>query len=191
MHQRIILILWIAIISSAGCSSIKVYVENPEPIAGAGLTYAFVPVQEAELDQASRILYSEIRQRITQEMDQRNYVLDTEQPDLLVAFNILTEEQRKEVTKSSDPYGGYRRMLPYSYPGGWWPPIDRYRYKEIRIEKTGTLVIDVASAQEQKLLWRGIGIGPVNDPEERFETSYKTVNKLFKQFPKATPAAAS
>ena len=189
------LILWIILTASVGCSSIKIYVENPEQAMITGSTYAFVPIQEGALDQASTILYEEIRQRIIREMNRRNYVLNTEQPDVLVAFNILTEEQRKEVTKSSSPYGGYGRMWPYAYPGGWWPPMDRYRYKEIRIEKTGTLVVDVVSAEEQKLLWRGIGIGPVNDPEERFETAYKTVSKLFKRFPAASspsaPAAAS
>ena len=183
MRHRLIYVLWILLPCLSGCSSIKVYVENPKQTAIAGSTYAFVPIQEGVLDQASTILYDEIRQRITREMNERRYTLDTERPDMLVAFNILTEEQRKEVTKSSDPYGGYGPMWPYAYPGGWWPQMDRYRYKEIRIEKTATLVVDVVSSEEKKLLWRGIGIGPVNDPEERFETAYKTVTKLFKKFP--------
>ena len=166
----------------SACSSIKTYTENPESTSLSG-TYAFVPIEEGALDQASAILYDEIRQRIIREMQDRQFALDTESPDMLIAFNILTEEERREVTKSADPYGSYRRMWPYAYPGGRWPMMDRYRYKEIRIEKTGTLVVDIVSAQQQALLWRGIGIGPVNDPEERFETSYKIVDKLFKKFP--------
>ena len=177
-------LLWLG-----GCSSIKVYVEEAESANALGRSYAFVPIQEEALDLASQILYDEIRQRIQQEMDERNYIVDPEEPDMLIAFNILTQEQRKEVTRSADPYGGYGSLWPYTYPGGRWPAMNRYRYKEIRIEKTGTLVMDVVSAQEQKLLWRGVGIGPVNDPEERFETAYKTVNKLFSKFPKASPAA--
>ena len=191
IYQKAVYVLWILAALLSGCSSIKIYVENPEKTTVVGSTYAFVPIQEGVLDQASTILYDEIRQRIMREMDERSYTIDTEQPDLLVAFNILTEEQRKEVTKSSDPYGGYGRMWPYAYPGGWWPQMDRYRYKEIRIEKTGTLVVDVVSPEEQKLLWRGIGIGPVNDPEERFETAYKTVKKLFNKFPSSSPATAA
>ena len=191
MYQRTMHVLCALTVLLSGCSSIKVYVESPEPTATMGSSYAFVPIQEGALDQASTILYDEIRQRITREMNERRYIIDTERPDMLVAFNILTEEQRKEVTKSSDPYGGYGRMWPYAYPGGWWPQMDRYRYKEIRIEKTGTLVVDVVSGEEKKLLWRGIGIGPVNDPEERFETAYKTVRKLFKKFPASSPVTTS
>ena len=184
MRQRALCILWIALLYVSGCSSIKTYVEHPEQVTVTGATYAFVPIQEGVLDQASAILYDEIRQRIAQHMHERGYTVDTEHPDILMAFNILTEEQQREVTRSSNPYGSrYGGMWPYTYPGGWWPQMDRYRYKEIRIERTGTLVVDAVSSQEKKLLWRGIGIGPVNDPEERFETAYKTVNKLFKKFP--------
>ena len=187
LYTLLVIMGWLS-----GCSSIKVYVENPEQSGISGGTYAFVPIQEGALDQASAILYDEIRQRIMREMHDRHYTIDTEAPDMLIAFNILTEEQRKEVTKSSDPYGGYGRMWPYAYPGGWWPQMDRYRYKEIRIEKTGTLVVDVVSGQEKTLLWRGIGIGPVNDPEERFETAYKVVDKLFREFPASSrPATAN
>lgn len=190
MHRQFIYLLLVIVGWGSSCSSIKVYTENPEPTI-SGNTYAFVPIQEGVLDQASAILYDEIQQRIMREMKERRYTLDIEAPDMLIAFNVLTEEQRKEVTKSSDPYGSYGTMWPYAYPGGWWPQMDRYRYKEIRIEKTGTLVVDLVSSQERKLLWRGIGIGPVNDPEERFETAYKTVDKLFKQFPaSSSPAVA-
>ena len=189
MNLRVVYTL-IVLLGTTSCSSIKVYVENPEAASAWGGAYAFVPIQEGALDQASQILYDEIRQRIRREMEERNYTVDTEKPDMLIAFNILTEEQRREVTKSADPYGGYGRMWPYAYPGGRWPAMDRYRYKEIRIEKTGTLVMDVVSGDGQKLLWRGVGIGPVNDPEERFETAYKTVSKLFKKFPKALPSTA-
>ena len=185
MHRPLIYVLLVIVSWGSSCSSIKVYTENPEPTI-SGVTYAFVPIQEGALDQASTILYDEIRQRIMREMEARQYTIDTEAPDMLIAFNILTEEQRKEVTKSSDPYGANGRMWPYAYPGGWWPQMDRYRYKEIRIEKTGTLVVDLVSSQEKKLLWRGIGIGPVNDPEERFETAYRTVDKLFRRFPAAS-----
>ena len=185
MHRQLIYTLLLIMGWGSGCSSIKVYTENPEPNI-SGSTYAFVPIQEGVLDQASTILYDEIRQRIAQEMQEHQYTIDTEAPDMLIAFNVLTEEQRKEVTKSSNPYGSYGTMWPSIYPNGWWPQMDRYRYKEIRIEKTGTLVVDLVSSQERKLLWRGIGIGPVNDPEERFETAYKTVDKLFKQFPKSS-----
>ncbi len=173
-------------IGLGGCSPIKTFVETSPDASISGSTYAFMSLPEGELDQASAILRDEIRQRIELELQPRGYSIDPEDPQLLVAFSILTEEQYKEVTKSNNSYGSYNHMWANTYSGGWWPPMDRSRYKEIRIEKTGTLVVDFVAAAERKLLWRGMGTGPVNDPEERFETTYKIVNKLFKRFPAVT-----
>ena len=191
MYSRLLYLLSIALAGVSGCSSVKTFVETPEEAGISGATYAFVPLSGGELDQASAILYNEISQRIGEKLRQRGYTVDTENPQLLIAFNILTEEQRKEVTRSNNPYGSYNHMWANTYAGGWWPPMDRSRYKEIRIEKTGTLVIDFVDASERKLLWRGLGTGPVNDPEERFETAYKIVDKLFKQFPAARTSSGS
>lgn len=176
----LILILTITVSS---CSSIKVFSEQEtETDLSAYKTYAFVSVPVEQLDQATAILYEEIRKRIAREMSERGYQPNAENPDLYVAFNILTEERRKELTKSANPYGsGMYGMWPSAYPWGW--PRQDYRYKEIRIEKTGTMVVDIISSEKQEPVWRGIGVGPVNDPEERFETSYKIVKKLFKEFP--------
>lgn len=168
----------------SACSSVKIYTETPaaQEVTKA-LSYAFVLVETANLDQATAILYQEIRRRIAEEMAQRGYKADTTSPQLLIAFTMLTDEQRKERIRTDDPYGGYGRMWPYAaYPYGRWPTLNRY--KEIRIEKTGTLVIDILSTQNKQLAWRGIGIGSVNDPEERFDMAYRTVEKIFKKFPK-------
>ena len=191
MYYRLFYLLFATLAALSGCASVKTFVETPEETGISGATYAFVPLSGGELDQASAILYNEISQRIGEKLRQRGYTVDTENPQLLIAFNILTEEQRKEVTRSDNPYGSYNHMWANTYGGGWWPPMDRSRYKEIRIEKTGTLVIDFVDASERKLLWRGLGTGPVNDPEERFETTYKIVDKLFKRFPTATASSGA
>ncbi len=190
MNYHSLYLLFAVLIGLSGCASIKTSVETSPDSDVSGSTYAFVPLPN-ELDQASAILYDEIRQRIEAKLQQRGYTANTENPQLLVAFNILTEEQRKEVVKSNNPYGSYNHMWANTYGAGWWPPMDRSRYKEIRIEKTGTLVVDVVAAAERELRWRGLGTGPVNDPEERFETTYKIVDKLFRRFPAATPLSGS
>ncbi len=191
MYYHSLYLLFAVLTGLSGCASVKTFVEIPEKSGISGATYAFVPLSEKKLDQASAILYDEISQRIGEKLRQRGYTVDATNPQLLVAFNILTQEQRKEVAKSNNPYGSYNHMWANTYAGGWWPPMDRTRYKEIRIEKTGTLVVDFVATAERKLRWRGIGTGPVNDPEERFETSYKIVDKLFKRFPEATSPSSN
>ncbi len=178
------LILCAVLTAVSSCSSVKVFSEKEtEDNLSVYKTYAFVGVPLEQLDQATAILYEELRKRIARQMHEKGFQPDAEDPDLYVAFNILTEEERKEVTKSTNPYGPYGMygMWSYNYPWGW--PRTDYRYKEIRIEKTGTVVVDLISSEKQEPVWRGIGIGPVNDPEERFKTAYKIVEKLFKQLP--------
>lgn len=171
-------------IVASACSSIKVFSENEHKATLSDYqTYAFVRVPLDQVDQATAVLYEEVRKRIAAELNERGYKPDTENPDLYVTFNILTEEQRKEVTKSTNPYS------PYGMAGMWpmpYPARGRYadyRYKEIQIRKTGTMVIDLISSELKEPVWRGIGMGPTNDPEERFETAYKIVKKLFRKFP--------
>nr|WKN39519.1 DUF4136 domain-containing protein [Tunicatimonas sp. TK19036] len=187
-------IFFLIILSSIilACSPIKILSEAPEAQeVNHFKTFAFMQVDEKQMDQASLVLYDEIRKSITAQLRQKAYQIDTENPELLIAFNILTDEQRKEVTKSADPYGAYGRMWPYNpYYRGWYP-TNQYRYKEIQIQKTGTMIIDMFDNQKQALVWRGLGIGPVNNPEERFETAYKMVDKIFKAFPESVGGSVS
>ena len=190
-HRYIFFWLMISGVTLA-CSPIKIFTEAPgEQEVSHYKTFAFMPVDEKQMDQASLVLYDEIRKSITAQLREKAYQIDTENPELLIAFNILTDEQRKEVTKSADPYGAYGRMWPYNpYYRGWYP-TNQYRYKEIQIEKTGTMIVDLFDNQKQELVWRGIGTGPVNNPEERFETAYKMVDKIFKAFPASTSGPIS
>jgi hypothetical protein len=167
------------------CSSVKIIAEKEENFNATSYTsYAFAPVDLRELDQATAILFEEISKRIAYEMKQKGYVLNPDNPDLLVAFNILSEEQRKEVWRNTNndtfnPWYG-RGMWPYANP---WGPNFNTRYKEVKFERTGTFVVDLLSTEQKELVWRGIGIGPVNNPEERFNTAYLSVEKMFREFP--------
>lgn len=170
---------------SGACSSIKIIAEKEEGFDQESYnTYAFAAVDLQQVDQATAILYQEISKRIAYQMKQKGYELSTEDPDLLIAFNILTEEARKESWKSvnNDPYYPYGMRSMWAYNSLWGPNMNN-RYKEVKFEKTGTFVVDLLSAEQQALVWRGIGIGPVNHPEERFNTAYESVQKMFKKFP--------
>ena len=192
MIYRYIFVIFIISYISVACSSIKTYTAAPAARQVNGFkTFAFVSPDESEMDQASLILFEEIRKSIAAQLRQKDYQPDTENPELLIAFNIMTDEEQKAVTRSTDPYGAYgRRMWAYNpYAWGWMPPPQTYR--EIKIEKTGTMVVDLFDKEAKELIWRGISTGPVNNPEERFETAYKMVNKLFKEFPISMKSAVS
>lgn len=169
----------------SACSPVKIVAERDEnfdPVAYQ--SYAFAQVDLEGVDQATAILYEEISKRIAYEMQQKGYELNPENPDLLVAFNILSEEQRKEVWRNNnnDFFNPWMGRGMWGYYGPWGPNMNT-RYKEVKYERTGTFVIDLLSTEQKELVWRGIGIGPVNDPEERFNTAYQSVEKMFKNFP--------
>lgn len=175
----------LALLFTFACSSVKIIAEKEDGFEPSTYqTYAFAPVDLKGVDQATAILYQEIRKSIAYEMNQKGYSPNADQPDLIVTFNILTEEARKESWKSvnNDPY------YPYGMRGMWaynsmYSPYYNQRYKEVKYEKTGTFVVDLLSTRQEQLVWRGIGIGPVNHPEERFNTAYLSVQKMFKEFP--------
>lgn len=149
-------------------------------------SYAFAPVDLTQVDQATAVLFEEISKRIAYEMRQKGYQLNPESPDLLVAFNILSEEQRKEVWRNNnnDLYNPWMGRGMWSYYNPYGPRLNT-RYKEIKFERTGTFVVDLISTSQEELVWRGIGIGPVNDPNERFNTAYQSVEKMFRKFPES------
>jgi hypothetical protein len=168
-----------------GCSPVKIIAEREENFQpSAYQSYAFAQVDLEGVDQATAILYEEISKRIAYEMHQKGYKLNPNDPDLLVAFNILSEEQRKEVWRNANNniYNPWMGRGMWGYYGPWSPAMDT-RYKEVKYEKTGTFVVDLLSVEQQELVWRGIGIGPVNNPEERFNTAYLSVEKMFRDFP--------
>jgi len=174
------------IVALSSCSSVKIIAEREENFdAGTYQSYAFAPVDLREVDYATSILYEEISKRIAYEMKQKGYVLNPEAPDLLVAFNILSEEQRKEVWRNTNnnAFNPWMNQGMWGYYNPWGQPNFNNRYKEVKYERTGTFVVDLLSTAQEELVWRGIGIGPVNDPEERFNTAYQSVEKMFKEFP--------
>lgn len=167
------------------CSPVKIIAEREKNFkVGSYQSYAFAPVDLEGVDQATAILYEEISKRIIYEMKQKGYELQPDNPDLLVAFNILSEEQRKEVWRNNnnDIYNPWMGRGMWGYYGPWGPNVNN-RYKEVKYERTGTFVVDLLATRQQELVWRGIGIGPVNNPEERFNTAYQSVEKMFKEFP--------
>lgn len=100
-----------------------------------------------------------LRETVSTTFRTRGYIIDTEQPDFLVAVYANREEEF-EVTA----WG-------YGYPH--WPQWDALpRYREQREHYTaGTVVIDIIAAKGKQLLWRGSASAtmtrnPVHDTEQ-------------------------
>jgi len=103
-------------------------------------------------------------------------------PDVYVVYHVAFDKQKDISTFSSGSGGGYG---PYGWGwgGGWAGGTTTTQVRDILV---GTLVIDLADAAKNQLVWRGMGVKEVDTqakPEKRDKSITNAVNKIFKNFP--------
>ena len=104
----------------------------------------------------------------------------TGKPDLLVAYHTTFEKEKNIQSWSTGVGAGG----PYwGYGGGWGTTTTDVRVYDILV---GTLVIDVAKADNNELVWRGLATKEIDTnakPEKRDKNIPKAVEKTMKNFP--------
>ncbi|MFY3003193.1 DUF4136 domain-containing protein [Achromobacter xylosoxidans] len=122
------------------------------------------------------------------QMEMRGYVYDAANPDLLVNFNGKLQ-QKTQVTEAPPPpmgpYYGYRSGFYGGWPGyGWGDTV--YQYTE------GTLNIDLVDARRKQMVWEGVAVGEVQNPDTA--TSSQNIDKavagIFAKYPFRAGVAA-
>lgn len=130
------------------------------------------------------------------EFSKRGYTVDKEEPDLLVRYTVMVEEQERQV-RTVSPYWGWGRFgwgypgwgwYRWGYPawgwrpwyyggwGGWGGYTQRY--------KAGIVGIDLIDRRTKKLVWRGWSEGILpRDPETAMEELPLIVHQIFEKFP--------
>jgi hypothetical protein len=102
-------------------------------------------------------------------------------PDVFVVYHIAFDKE-KDISTFSSGYGGYG---PYGWGwgGGWAGGTTHTQVRDILI---GTLVVDIADAKQNKMVWRGMGVkqvNPQNKPEKRDKSINDAMKKIFKNYP--------
>jgi hypothetical protein len=103
-------------------------------------------------------------------------------PDVYVVYHVAFDKQKDISTYSTGYAGGYGRYG-WGYGGGWGGGTATTQVRDILI---GTLVIDMADAKQEKLVWRGMGVKEVDtqaNPEKRDKSINNAVKKIFKNYP--------
>jgi hypothetical protein len=165
----------LASIFIVGCSTISVHEDyDPEYDFSKLKTFGFIPISsEAGIDQLSA---DKLGNAIKVELSAKGYTL-SDKADFGIAL-MFSSKTKTNIQSYGYGYGyGY-----WGHPGMYGPGggIDVTQYDE------GTLVIDVIDMTEQKLVWRGIGSGPMSQSptvEERTEKINKAVHEILAQFP--------
>jgi Domain of unknown function (DUF4136) len=98
-------------------------------------------------------------------------------PDLWVVYSNTLKDQKSVVGTGYNFGGGW------GWGGGWGPGISTVDYNTY-ITKTGTLVVELASAQNHMLMWRGSATDTLSDNSDKnIKTLNNALNKLFKNYP--------
>jgi hypothetical protein len=103
-------------------------------------------------------------------------------PDVWVIYHVAFDKE-KDISTFSSGYGGGYGPYGYGWGGGWAGGTSTTTVRDILV---GTLVIDMADAKKNQLVWRGMGVKEVNTqakPEKRDKSINEAVKKIFKNYP--------
>lgn len=145
-------------------------------------TFSFFQSHEPKGEEYLSLNDKYLRQAITQELKARG-LRESENPDLLVGFNISTKEKISSTTYPSAPLGyyGYRSRYGYTYGLGYGSETRVSQYTE------GTLNIDVVDREQKQLVWEGVAVGRLKDkPSQNLKAEvFDVVSAIFDKFPVA------
>lgn len=131
-----------------------------------------------------------IQSSVKLEMEKRGYTLVEKNGDLVISTFVVIKD-KTSYQQYTTHYGGWAgygggwgygpRMGYYGY--GWGPGYSSSTVYSTDY-KQGTLIIDVFSLSNKKLIWQGIGTGEVTqDMEKRDKRLPTIITSIFKKFP--------
>jgi hypothetical protein len=185
-HQSLRLsVLLIFIVGLAGCSSGGKLRSDYDHGAdfGAYQTWNFIEDAGPDYDGYESLFTQYMLEAIAIEMNARGY-RQSDNPDLLVNFNVYVQDKTKVTTTSAPPpMGGY-----YGYRGGYYGAWGGYGYgtqTHVSQYTEGTFNIDLIDAEKHQLVWEAVGVGRITDKvrENVHKTVMEGVPKFFAQYP--------
>jgi len=153
----------LAVLLFTGCASGPSIYVNTDPAASFATyrTYNFATPLGTDRPGYSSMLSQYLRTATSREMEARGYQ-QSDNPDLLVNFNVQTKDKIQTTTSPSGPrYGGY-----YGYRTGYYGVWGGYDTQVTQYTE-GTLTIDIVDAARKQLAWEGTAVGRVREESRR------------------------
>jgi len=172
-------LLVFAVLLITACSSYQYYSVGSSSKVGRYSTFAWLPpVNNTKNPYFNNDLADEkIKDQATADLESKGLHLKAKRPDLLV--KTFNEPQYTYVGGGYYPRVAYyrgHRFFYYSYSSPY--PVyvgdDIYHvpYKE------GTLILDIIDRSTHKVIWRGYGVGEVDNPEKALNDLPEVVNGI-------------
>ncbi|WP_342645766.1 DUF4136 domain-containing protein [Mucilaginibacter sp. CSA2-8R] len=158
-------------------------------------TFAWLPPvkQTRNVAYNSDIADQRIHESATAQLESKGLMLRGKRPDLLARYMVMVDEKERIYDQPAYNYvgGGYyprfggfyggRRAYYYAYSAPFpvyvGNDVQRVPYKE------GTLVIDLIDRKSGKVIWRGYGIGEVDNPAQAVNDIPKVVEGILSKLP--------
>ena len=130
-----------------------------------------------------QLIDDRIASAIDAAMASKGFTKTASNPDVYVVYHVAFDKEKDISTFSSGYGGGYG-------PYGWgWGGGMGTTTTQVRDIVVGTLVIDMADAKANQLVWRGMGVKEVDvqaKAEKRDKNIAAAVKKILKDFPPPT-----
>jgi len=127
-----------------------------------------------------QLIDDRIASAIDAAMASKGFTKTASNPDVYVVYHVAFDKEKDISTFSSGYGGGYG-------PYGWgWGGGMGTTTTQVRDIVVGTLVIDMADAKANQLVWRGMGVKEVDvqaKAEKRDKNIAAAVKKILKDFP--------
>lgn len=145
-------------------------------------TFAFAQPLGTDRAGYTTIVTSRLKEAATNQMTQRGYTYDANNPDLLVNFYLKAQTQT-EYVPPPPMWGGY-----YGYGGfggGWYQPWPGYGWGTTVQYTDGMLKVDLIDARKKQLVWEGTATNQINDPQSAVSANQLslTVAQIFAYYP--------
>ena len=134
-------------------------------------TYEWLPIpKEANINNLDEV---RIKKAVNAELEAKGLMLTSNNPDFLIAADIITKEKLRITRRGYPYYYSYR-----AYHGSW--SVDSYQYQE------GTFILDFVKPASKNLIWHGaarVALDYANTPEKRDRLIKEAMQKILQNFP--------
>jgi hypothetical protein len=166
------------------CNPVRVFLEKEQlPNQVAYKTFAIENQFPGKSVYGSPDLDKTFQEQLIEGMEKRGFVLDINNPDLVLRYNTILSQNQKEInTMAHNPWGWgmYNPyMWPYSYPynqrrGGF--KVEKYNLGEV--------VIDFVDTTKEDAILRISAVGEVTKPKQLSRNIQASAERILTEFTK-------
>jgi len=175
-----IFIVVMLIIILSGCSSVTVSTDyDPAADFSKFKTYTWSSVKDStDILAKNELLLHRVYKAIDKSLQSKDFTKVESNPDIIIYPHAITKERAKIDTWD------------YGYSAWWgndpYGMIGNDVSTNITYYIEGSLLIDIVSAADSQLVWRGVGTGfddTPSSPKESTENIIEVVTKILKEYP--------